>query len=132
MYRLLLEHANKCTLSAAAIEQKNSKSSQSQYGAATGNVKMNHKAGTSLWLGLGSDGNIWNTNIGLEIDRFRAANGKGTGSFSGLTDAMEKMSINAKDNHHPQPARKGVTGNENDKPFASNQVRTTKTMKKTA
>lgn len=95
---------------------------------------MNHKAGTSLWLGLGSDGNIWNTNIGLEIDRFRAANDKGTGGkgFSGLTDAMEKMSINTKDSHHPQPARKGVNGNENDKPLASNQVRTTKTMKKTA
>lgn len=133
MYRLLLEHANKCTLSAAAIEQKNPKSSQSQYGAAIGNVK-HHKAGMSLWLGLGSDGNIWNTNIGLEIDRFRAGSDKGTGSkgLSGLTDAMGKMTIKTKDNHHPQPARKGVAGNENDKPLALSQIQTTTTMKKTA
>ncbi|KAJ3720285.1 hypothetical protein DFJ43DRAFT_1095921 [Lentinula guzmanii] len=125
MYRLLLEHASKCTLSAVTAENRKTKlplSSQATVknsfdGSSelkNGSVNNIRSPGYSLGLGLGlGSGNIWNTNLGFGLPVGGAAAKAGEGSLN--SNMQLKLNIKA----NPSDKATGGVGNENDKPPAT-------------
>ncbi|KAJ3782603.1 hypothetical protein GGU10DRAFT_407786 [Lentinula aff. detonsa] len=125
MYRLLLEHASKCTLSAVTAENRKTKlplSSQATVknsfdGSSelkNGSVNNIRSPGYSLGLGLGlGSGNIWNTNLGFGLPVGGAAGKAGEGSLN----SNMQLKLNIKANSSDKAT--GGVGNENDKPPAT-------------
>ncbi|KAJ3745136.1 hypothetical protein DFH05DRAFT_1396764, partial [Lentinula detonsa] len=125
MYRLLLEHASKCTLSAVTAENRKTKPPLSSQATVknsfdgsselkNGRVNSNRSPGYSLGLGLGlGSGNIWNTNLGFGLPVGGAAGKAGEGSLN--SNMQSKLNIKA----NPSDKATGGVGNENDKPPAT-------------